>query len=405
MDFKYKRMAVLFIAATFMLAGCKNREDTRKKEDVKEQQIVEAAAKENTEETITKETAQQTESETIPETTQAEIESETISETTQAEAESETVAEALNPDDYVSFLFAGDVCLEEDGFVIDYYDEVGGDLTQCVSPYLLERMRSADIFMLNHEYSISDRGSRLEKYYTFRANPSRMNILKEMDVDIVSLANNHVYDYGYDAFEDTLRLLDENGIRRVGAGMNLAEAEQVQYFEVNGIKIGVVSASRAEKYVITPQAKENEPGVFWMYDDTRLKEVCNNADGQCDFLIAYVHWGTEESCYFEEYQQEIARELVDCGVDAIIGGHPHIVQGMEYIEDVPVLYSLGDFWFNGSDKYSMMVQLNIYRDGRCEVDIVPCRQKDYGIHYIENQEEQKEFFDYFSELSPGVIFG
>lgn len=394
MNFKYKRVVALCITAVLLLSGCKSSKETERNENFKESKIVEAAAatKQKTTEAITEKITQRSEIETTQETIQT-------------ESESETIADAQNLDDYVSFLFAGDVCLEEDGFVIDYYDEVGGDLTQCVSPYLLERMRSADIFMLNHEYSISNRGSRLDKYYTFRANPSRMSILKEMDVDIVSLANNHVYDYGYDAFEDTLRLLDESGIRRVGAGMNLAEAEQVQYFEVNGIKIGVVSASRAEKYVITPEAKENEPGVFWMYDDTRLKEVCTEADGQCDFLIAYVHWGTEDSCYFEEYQQEIARELVDCGVDAIIGGHPHIVQGMEYIEDVPVLYSLGDFWFNGSDKYSMMVQLNIYRNGTCKVDIVPCRQKDYGIHYIENPAEQKAFYDYLSELSPGVIFG
>ncbi len=390
MNFKYKRMAVLCIMATLILSGCKTDKDTEKNQSFKESNIVEAAAptKEQTTETITENT-----------------QNETTQETVHTNTEQDTTMDIQNPDDYVSFLFAGDVCLEEDGFVIDYYDKVGGDLTQCVSPYLLERMRSADIFMLNHEYSISSRGSKLDKYYTFRANPSRMSILKEMGVDIVSLANNHVYDYGYEAFEDTLRLLDENGIRRVGAGMNLAEAEQVQYFEVSGIKIGVVSASRAEKYVITPEAKENEPGVFWMYDDTRLKQVCKEANEQCDFLIAYVHWGTEDSCYFEEYQQEIARELVDCGVDAIIGGHPHIVQGMEYIGDVPVLYSLGDFWFNGSDKYSMMVQLNIYRDGKCEVDIIPCRQKNYGIHYIENPAEQKAFYDYFSELSYGEIFG
>ncbi len=328
MNFKYKRVVALCITAVLLLSGCKSSKETERNENFKESKIVEAAAatKQKTTEAITEKITQRSKIETTQETIQT-------------ESESETIADAQNPDDYVSFLFAGDVCLEEDGFVIDYYDEVGGDLTQCVSPYLLERMRSADIFMLNHEYSISNRGSRLDKYYTFRANPSRMSILKEMDVDIVSLANNHVYDYGYDAFEDTLRLLDESGIRRVGAGMNLAEAEQVQYFEVNGIKIGVVSASRAEKYVITPEAKENEPGVFWMYDDTRLKEVCTEANGQCDFLIAYIHWGTEDSCYFEEYQQEIARELVDCGVDAIIGGHPHIVQGMEYIEDVPVLQS------------------------------------------------------------------
>ena len=398
MNFKYKRVLALCITATLMLSGCKTNKDTEKNQNFKESNIVEAAAP-------TKGQTTETTTEEITEETPQNPQNETTQETTRAQTEHDTIMDAQNPNNYVSFLFAGDVCLEEDGFVIDYYDEVGGDLTQCVSPYLLERMRSADIFMLNHEYSISSRGSKLDKYYTFRANPSRMSILKEMSVDIVSLANNHVYDYGYEAFEDTLRLLDESGIRRVGAGMNLSEAEQVQYFEVNGIKIGVVSASRAEKYVITPEAKENEPGVFWMYDDTRLKEVCQEADGQCDFLIAYVHWGTEDSCYFEEYQQEIAKELVDCGVDAIIGGHPHIVQGMEYIGNVPVLYSLGDFWFNGSDKYSMMVQLNIYRNGKCEVDIVPCRQKDYGIHYIENEAEQKAFYDYFSELSYGVIFG
>lgn len=393
MNFKYKSVAVLCIMAVLLLSGCESSKGTEKKEDFKEQQIEEVAvaAKEETTQKIETTTKQEV-------TTEQVVQIET--ETTTKEEETTTIFQ--NPDDYVSFLFAGDVCLEEDGFVIDYYDEVGGDLTQCVSPYLLERMRSADIFMLNHEYSISSRGSRLDKYYTFRAKPSRMSILKEMSVDIVSLANNHVYDYGYDAFEDTLRLLDENDIRHVGAGMNLAEAKKVEYFEVKGIKIGVVSASRAEKYVITPEAKENEPGVFWMYDDIKLKEVCREADGQCDFLIAYVHWGTEDSCYFEEYQQEIAQELVDCGVDAIIGGHPHIVQGMEYIKDVPVLYSLGDFWFNGSDKYSMMVQLNIYKNGQCKVDIVPCRQKNYGIYYIENQEEQSQFFHYFLGLSPGV---
>jgi poly-gamma-glutamate synthesis protein (capsule biosynthesis protein) len=305
----------------------------------------------------------------------------------------------------VSVLFAGDVCLEEDGFVLDYYDQIGGDLSQCVSPYLLNRMAGADLFMLNHEYSMSDRGAKLDKYYTFRANPSRVNILKEMSVDIVSLANNHTYDYGYDAFVDTLNILQENGIREVGAGLNASQAEQVQYYEINGVKIGIVSASRAEKYVITPKATDSNPGVFWMYDDTRLKEVVTEANTQCDFLVAYLHWGTEDSEYFENYQHNIAQELVDCGVDAIIGGHPHIVQGMEFIGDVPVIYSMGDFWFNGSDKYSMMAQLMVYKDGSCSVEIIPCRQRNYTINYIEDKSEQAGFFQYFSNLSPGVNFG
>ena len=161
MNFKYKRVIALCITAVLLLSGCKSSKETERNENFKESKIVEAAAatKQKTTEAITEKITQRSEIETTQETIQT-------------ESESETIADAQNLDDYVSFLFAGDVCLEEDGFVIDYYDEVGGDLTQCVSPYLLERMRFADIFMLNHEYSISNRGSRLDKYYTFRANRS-----------------------------------------------------------------------------------------------------------------------------------------------------------------------------------------------------------------------------------------
>lgn len=348
---------------------------------------------------------------TVPETT-TEITTEeqtTILETTTRETTTELVTEPETQEEdqgpTASVLFAGDLCLEEDGFVLDYYDEIGGDLSQCVSPYLLNRMSSADLFMLNHEYAMSSRGERLDKYYTFRANPSRVDILKEMSVDIVSLANNHTYDFGYDAFTDTINILRENGIRQVGAGQNASEAEMVEYFEINGIKIGFVSASRAEKLVITPKATDSQAGVFWMYDDTRLKEVIAAADSQCDFLIAYIHWGTEDSKYFERYQQNIAQELVNCGADAIIGGHPHVVQGMEFIGNVPVIYSMGDFWFNGEDKYSMMVQLVINKNGTCGVEIIPCRQRGYTINHIEDSAEQKEFFKYLSNLSLGVNFG
>ena len=390
-------------AAVLTLSGCSGKKENERS-DIKAMEAMAEVVDEETTIVETMETHPETMTleTTAVETTAVET---TIIETTDAETTQPETDSQPATEDYVSFLFAGDICLEEDGFVLDHFDETGGNLEQCMSPYLLERMASADLFMLNHEYSISSRGSRLDKYYTFRANPERMDILKQMSVDIVSLANNHVYDYGFDAFSDTISLLDQAGIRHVGAGFNQEEAEQVEYFDVRGIRIGVVSASRAEKYVITPQAKGDKPGVFWMYDHDRLKEVTAEAASQCDFLVAYLHWGTEDSEYFEDYQHNIAEELVECGVDAIIGGHPHIVQGMEFLGDVPVMYSLGDFWFNGSDKYSIMIQLNIYKDGSCTVEIIPCRQKDYCIYAIKDSDGQTAFFDYLSRLSPGVSFG
>ena len=109
---------------------------------------------------------------------------------------------------------AGDLCLEEDGYVLDYYDTVN-DLSKCISKTVLDQTNAADIFFLNHEYCISDRGTPLEdKYYVFRAKPERMKLLEQMGTDIVSIANNHIYDYGADARENSINLHRKQQIQR-----------------------------------------------------------------------------------------------------------------------------------------------------------------------------------------------
>lgn len=147
----------------------------------------------------------------------------------------------------ISISIAGDLCLTEDGFVIDHYDKVNG-LKECISPEILEITNGTDLFYVNHEYTISDRGTPLKgKFYTFRAKPERMSILQEMGTDIVSLANNHVYDYGPDALYDTADLLEKAGIPYVGGGRNIEEAKRPVYMIVNGIKIGFVGASNGDR--------------------------------------------------------------------------------------------------------------------------------------------------------------
>lgn len=304
-----------------------------------------------------------------------------------------------------SLLFAGDVCLAEDDFVLDYYDEVR-KLDECISPEILKRTNEADVFLLNHEYCISDRGEPLEgKYYTFRAEPKRMKLIEEMGTDIVSLANNHVYDYGADALLDTAKLLDESEIPYVGGGRNIEEAKQPVYFVVNGVKVGYVAASRAEKTRYTPQAEEDEPGVLLMYESEEFVEVIKEASRVCDYLVAYVHWGTEDSDQFEDYQHDQAEELLKSGADIIIGGHPHVLQGMEYMEGKPVVYSMGDFWFNHETKYNGLLELKITGEGLSEMSFVPCQQTEYTTRYLSEKEEQREVYDYLEELSNGVIIG
>ena len=163
--------------------------------------------------------------------------------------------------------FAGDINFDENWYTMQYYNTTANGIYDCISPELIQMMRDADIMCINNEFTYSTRGTPLKnKVYTFRAHPSRVNILKELGVDIVSLANNHVYDYGEESLTDTMATLREAGIEYVGAGHDLAEAMEPVYFEIQGRTIAYVAASRAEKYRMTPQATENSPGILRCYD-------------------------------------------------------------------------------------------------------------------------------------------
>ena len=304
-------------------------------------------------------------------------------------------------DTVADMAFAGDICLTEDGYVIDHYDALGGDIGLCLSEKIIDRLNEADISMINHEYPVSIRGAALEgKYYTFRALPEREIILQHMGIDLVSLANNHIYDFGADALYDTLDVLHQAEIPYVGAGADIEEASRPVYFVAGGIKIGFVAANRSEKFIFTPEAGENSPGVVRMYDTAMMNSIIKETREQCDYLIAYVHWGTEDSEYYESYQTAIAQEFFDSGADAVIGSHPHVLQGIGYVDGKPVVYSLGDFWFNGETKYTAIVNLKVAIDGLVELSVLPCMQEGYETHYISEESEQQDFYNYLRELSP-----
>ena len=304
----------------------------------------------------------------------------------------------------VDLAFAGDICLTEDGYVIDHYDALGGDINLCLSEEIMDRLNEADISMINHEYPVSTRGTALQgKYYTFRASPEREMILQQMGIDIVSLANNHIYDFGADAFYDTLDALHQANLPYVGAGADMEEASRPVYFVAGGIKIGFVSANRSEKIIYTPEAGEDSPGVVRMYDTAMMNDIIKKASEQCDYLIAYVHWGTEDSKYYESYQTDIAQEFFASGADAIIGSHPHVLQGIGYVDGKPVVYSLGDFWFNSETKYTTVASLKVTIDGLEELSVLPCIQEGYETHYLSDESGQSAFYNYLRELSPGVV--
>lgn len=319
--------------------------------------------------------------------------------------ETAPVIEDKHPYDF-TICFAGDINLDDEGYMTEFLDQQENGIRDCISEELLTHMQEADIMCLNNEFTYSLQGAPLDgKMYTFRANPERVSVLHEMGVDIVKLANNHVYDYGKQALLDTLETLENAGIPYIGAGRNLEEAMRPVYIELDGKKIAFVAASRAEKYKMTPQATESEPGILRCYDNTLFLEVIAEARKNADFVLAYVHWGTEYSFELQEVQLTTGKEYLDAGADVVIGAHTHCLQGMEYYDGKPIIYSLGNYWFNNKTLDSMLLDLHFYGDddgGKLEVKVIPAIQSEMRTRIVTEPEEQERIYSFLEDISINV---
>lgn len=301
----------------------------------------------------------------------------------------------------VSLLFGGDIYLSD--HVLNAYDKAGG-VAGILDEGLRNEIASADIFMVNEEFPFSDRGSAAEdKQYTFRLPPSRLHIMQEIGPDIVTLANNHILDYGPDALLDTCALLDGAGIRRVGAGSGLEEAKKLEVMEVKGKRIGFLAASRVIP-VSSWTVGKSHPGVLTTYDPAILLKEIQAAQDQCDYLVVYIHWGIERNTQPEEYQRTLARQYIDAGADLVVGSHPHVLQGIEYYKGKPILYSLGNFVFGSSIPQTMLVRVDVDEENEAVLSVIPAtssagytRQMDVG--------KLPEFYEGLQAISFDITVG
>lgn len=326
------------------------------------------------------------------------------SETLQKEYGIHLIGDGSLTKESVTFRFAGDINFDENWSTTQFLDKQKGGITSCFSPDLLEIMESADVMMLNNEFTYSTRGTPLKnKDYTFRANPSRVKLLHELGVDVVSLANNHTYDYGEEALLDTLSTLEDAEIPYVGAGRNLEEARKPVYYIINGRKVAIVSASQIERSTLyTKQATETSAGVLRTKDPTLFLEVIEEAKEHSDYVIVYVHWGTEHREYIDPTQRPLAEQFIDAGADAVIGGHTHCLQGFEFYNGKPIIYSLGNYWFNRKTLDTGVVELKINDNGETEMTFLPCIQKGLKTSLVTSEKEKKRIIDYMQKISYNV---
>ena len=230
----------------------------------------------------------------------------------------------------------------------------------------------------NSEFTVSNRGTPIPgKQYTFRAKPERLAIYGEMGVDLVTLANNHVYDFGSLAFNDMLDSFDAIKMPYVGAGRNLAEAKKPYYLTLpNGYRVAFVNATRAEKWGIdTPGATATTGGVLLCYDPTEFIDAIKQAKANSDYVVAIIHWGTESSHRLEPVQKTTAQEYLRAGADIIVGGHAHTLQGIDYNNGKPIVYNLGDFIFNNQTEDTGILQIKFLANGEIKYYFLPGQQR------------------------------
>lgn len=295
-----------------------------------------------------------------------------------------------------NLVFTGDILLT--GYLLSNYDNSG--IQGIISSDLVDELNGADLTMVNEEFPFSNQGTAMEdKQFTFRIDPNRINVFKDLGIDIVTLANNHVLDYGQEALTDTFETLENAGIQYVGAGNNSEEAKQDREFEINGKKIGILAASRV--IPVVSWAAGTSPGVFSTYDPSGLIEAIKEADSTCDTVIVYVHWGVERSEYPKEYQKELAKKYIDAGADVVIGSHPHVLQGIEYYNGKPIIYSLGNFIFGSQIPKTIMLKIEIGEDNSIKLAAQACAT---DSNYILNKaSDQEKIYQYLSEISTNAF--
>ena len=235
----------------------------------------------------------------------------------------------------VSIAFVGDVMLDGGpGHIVTN----GGDPFASVAAVL----RDADLTIANLECAIVKEGHAVDKPYTFRGPASALPLLKKY-FSAVSLANNHSGDWGKKGFATELELLRETKLPYFGGGADLRAAHQPLVLTANGKRVAFLGYNDFPPRAFA--AGPSTPGTAWLIEKDVIRDI-QNARKQADLVLLFLHWSEDLVPQETPEQQAQAHRFIDAGADAVIGGHAHLTQGIEWYKDHPIVYSLGNFVFD-----------------------------------------------------------
>ncbi|KGP90010.1 capsular biosynthesis protein [Pontibacillus chungwhensis BH030062] len=306
--------------------------------------------------------------------------------------------ETNNP---ITLTFGGDVLMEYS--LVNTMEDSGPDHPfQYVAPLF----KKSDYTVINLETPITSATTPYPKLYNFKASPLLLEGLSNAGVDLVSLANNHTLDYNVKGLLDTFEALDDKGIDYIGAGNNQQEAYKEKRISIKNQTVAILAFSEVLPD-LSWYAGVNTPGVASGYQLDRVISIIDKVKEEVDYVVVYYHWGDEKVNVPNKDQTHIAHTLVDHGVDAVIGSHPHVLQGFELYNGKPIAYSLGNFLFpnyvTGKTAETGVLEVTL-KEERVSMAFHPFEIKNDQIVPLTEQEKKAQY-NYLNSISFKAALG
>ncbi len=257
-----------------------------------------------------------------------------------------------------SLVFTGDI-----GF--DRYMYGKWEDKDLISPEILDFLHSADHVIANVEgpVAVAEQNTTQSgvQQLLHTIDPKAVSVLNNMQADIWNICNNHIMDAGEYGIKSTLRIAKENGVKTIGAGMNIREAmEPVILQEAGGIGLFGVGYQRACR-----KADVDKPGCYSWSDLDAIQETINKIKSQCRWCVVVAHAGEEFTPLPSPYTRERYHKYLEMGADIVVAHHPHVPMNYETVGDKIIFYSLGNFIFDTdyqrsqyNTEYGIIIKLN-----------------------------------------------
>lgn len=248
-----------------------------------------------------------------------------------------------------------------------------------------------DLTIVNLECAASDRGIPVTKAFTFNCDLDALPVMRDAGVEVVNLANNHSADFGDEALLDTKAKTAAAGLAPVGVGANIVEASEPALFEINGWTIAVLGFNG-----VVPSADwiagPDDPGAADGDNAETMAAAVAAADEVADLVFVTVHWGVELDTSPRPEDVERARAMIDAGADGVFGHHPHRLQPLEFYNDRPIAWSLGNFvWprLSVAGATTAIARVVIEPDGTVSACLIPVEIVSNGHPVIQGEPPQR----------------